>query len=64
MRSSEVDARPSDGSPVQTRFLCALFTQLLSDPVEVPAIWDAFQFVGAAVIKGETGSGYEIFDGA
>jgi hypothetical protein len=42
-----------DGSRVQTRFLCALFAQLLSDPVEVPAIWDAFQFVLSNVLEDE-----------
>ena len=42
-----------DGSRVQTRFLCVLFAQLLSDPVEVPAIWDAFQFVLSTVLEDE-----------
>ena len=48
-----VDASTSEGSRVQTRFLCDLFAQLLSDPVEVPAIWDAFQFVLSNVLEDE-----------
>jgi hypothetical protein len=48
-----VDAPLSDGTRVQTRFLCALFAKLLSDPVEVPVIWDTLQFVLSNVLEDE-----------
>ena len=58
-----VDARLPDGSRVHTRFLRAPFScvanaclasDLLHDPVEVPAVRDALELVLAGILEDET----------